>query len=99
MQKLDEFHNLVGAYYGVRLMDEYDLKVYVLKEIEEYIKSYLNKNKLEGIDYLKEAKAVEDTVSTKVKLQDALRLLNAMDGSEELIYLIRKKIRTLDMIT
>ena len=31
----DEFKYLVGGYYGIMEMDEYDLKVYVLKDIEK----------------------------------------------------------------
>ena len=34
---IDQFKTYVGAYYGVNSMDEYDLKVYVLKEIEKEI--------------------------------------------------------------
>ena len=33
----DEFNYLVGGYFGVREMDNYDLKVYVLEDIENYI--------------------------------------------------------------
>ena len=36
MDLKDEFKYLVGGYYGIREMDEYDLKIYVLKDIENY---------------------------------------------------------------
>ena len=36
MTKEDVFRNYIGAYYGVRLMDEYDLKAYTLKNIENF---------------------------------------------------------------
>ena len=29
----DEYRYLVGAYYGIIEMDEYDLKVYILQDI------------------------------------------------------------------
>ena len=31
----DQFNYLVGGYFGIREMDEYELKVYILKEVEE----------------------------------------------------------------
>ena len=34
----DTFRYLVGAYYGICEMDEYDLKEYVLKDIEDFNK-------------------------------------------------------------
>ena len=40
MTKEDVFRNYIGAYYGVRLMDEYDLKAYTLKNIENFIKEH-----------------------------------------------------------
>ena len=37
MELENQFKYLVGGYYGVSLMDNYPLKEYMLKEIEEYI--------------------------------------------------------------
>ena len=34
---INQFRYLVGGYYGVSLMDEYDLKEFMLKDIENYI--------------------------------------------------------------
>ena len=41
MDLKDTYRCLIGAYYGMCEMDEYDLKEYVLKDIEEYIKIFL----------------------------------------------------------
>lgn len=42
MEELEnEFRLLIGAYYGVQMMDGYDLKVYVLKDIQEEQKKFL----------------------------------------------------------
>ena len=49
---IDEFKYLTGAYYGMKELDEYDLKEYILKDIENYIKDFVKTNKL-GIDYKK----------------------------------------------
>ena len=55
MKLEDEFKYLVGGYYGVMEMDEYDLKVYVLKDIENYIRAFINENPIPEFDYKKEA--------------------------------------------
>ena len=56
MELENQFRYLVGGYYGVGLMDEYPLKVYMMKEIEEYIKAVVQENPIPNFDYLKEAK-------------------------------------------
>ena len=45
----DEFKYLVGGYYGVMEMDEYDLKVYVLKDIENYIRDFIKENPISNL--------------------------------------------------
>ena len=96
MTKEDVFRNYIGAYYGVRLMDEYDLKEYVLKDIESYIKDFVYTNDID-INYAKEnAERIKDEVNIKTKLQSSLILLNKMNGPEELILLVRKKIKELN---
>lgn len=37
----EEFRLLVSGYYGVSEIDEYTSKVYVLKDIEDYIRSFI----------------------------------------------------------
>ena len=40
--EIDNLFNLyVEAYFGVREMDEYDLKEYVLEDIQNYIKYFV----------------------------------------------------------
>ena len=50
MDLKDQYKYFVSAYYGIREMDEYDLKVYVLKDVENFIKYgfnfQFNKNKV-----------------------------------------------------
>lgn len=90
----DRFKLLIGAYYGVRAMDEYELKVYVLKDIEEVIRKFVNKENISNSKYL--VKEVEESVSLKSKLQDALIIINELDNYEELSYLIKLRIRKLE---
>lgn len=89
----DQYRYLVGAYYGVIEMDEYDLKVYVLKDIENYIKDFIDVYPIDNFDYRKEAQKIEDEVSLKTKLQDALLVLNKINGPIELTLLIKKRLK------
>ncbi len=70
MTILDEYRLYLGAYYGVQAMDSYDLKVYVLKEIDDFIKNFLKNNKIANIE--EEIAYVKDNVPLKTKLQDSL---------------------------
>ena len=77
-------------------MDEYDLNEYVFKGIENYIKDFVYTNDID-INYAKEnAERIKDEVNIKTKLQSSLILLNKMNGPEELILLVRKKVKELD---
>ena len=43
----ETFACLVGAYYGVREMDLYPLKEYVLHDLQIFIEDYVKNNELE----------------------------------------------------
>ena len=90
------FRYLVGGYYGVSLMDEYPLKEFVLNDIEKYIREYIMENPIDNFDYEKEALLIKDSVSDRVKLQDALLVLNRMKGSMDLVFLIKKRLKELE---
>lgn len=96
MEIEDIYRYLVGGYYGVSLMDEYPLKEFVLKDIDEYIKCFVKDNPLNDFDYKEEALKVKDNVSDKVKLQDALLVLNKINGSMDLVFLIKKRLKKYD---
>lgn len=93
MNLKDEFKCMIGAYYGVRSMDEYDLKVYVLKDIENYIKDFISNNNIDNYNYEEKAEIINKELSLKIKLQDSLIILQRMDASMELILLIKRKLR------
>ena len=92
----DQFRYLVGGYYGVSYMDEYPIKEYILKEIEEYIKAFVENNPIKEFDYKKEAENVKETVSEITKLQDALIVLNKINAPMELVFLIKKRLKKLN---
>ncbi len=93
MELEDQFRYLVGGYYGVNLMDEYPLKEYILKDIEDYIKSFVEINPIDKYDYYEEHIKVKEKVTDKRKLQDALIVLNLINGPMDLVFLIKDKLK------
>ena len=93
MDLKDTFRYLVGAYYGVSEMDNYELKEYVLKDIEEYIKSFILENPIKDFNYRSEASLVNDELSLKTKLQDSLIVLPKVNASMELILLVKARLK------
>lgn len=95
MDLKDQFKYLVGGYYGVTYMDEYPLKVYVLKDIENYIRDFIEINPIEDFNYAEEAHKYEEELSEITKLQDALIVLNKINASIELVHLIKNRLKRL----
>ncbi|MDD6757730.1 MAG: hypothetical protein PUE33_06725 [bacterium] len=93
----DEFKYLVGGYYGIMEMDEYDLKVYVLKDIENYIRDFLSENLIYNFDYKKEAEYIKDTMLLRTKLQDSLLVLYKINASMDLVFMVKRRLKELDL--
>ena len=92
MITLEERLNLlVEAYYGIMEMDEYDLKVYELKKLEEEIDNFKNEYNIKDFDYEK-----PKNVSLKTKLQSSLIVLNENNGPLELILLIKRRLKDIN---
>ena len=89
----DTFRYMVGAYYGIAELDEYDLKEYVLKDIEEYIVDFVKQNPINDFNYKEEAMAAEKDRSLKTKLQDSLVLLPKINASTELILIVKNRLK------
>lgn len=88
----EEYRLLVSGYYGIYEMDEYALKVYVLKEIENYIREFIYEYPLTNYNYLQVAEEIEKE-NLKTKLQDSLLVLNKIKGPLELTLLIRNRLQ------
>ncbi len=92
--KLDEYYKLLlESYYGIDLIDEYDLKVYVLKEIEELMNDFKNRYDIDTHNILN---YVKNDVSDKLKLQSSLIVLNQINGPIELILLIKNRLKEIN---
>ena len=100
MNLKNQFKLLVLGYYGVLCLDEYDLKVYILKDIENYIRTFIEINSINDFDYKSEALNYEKEASKKTKLQDALIVLNKIKAPMEVVLAHKEaieKIKTLTM--
>ena len=95
MELENQFRYLVGGYYGVNLMDEYPLKEFVLKDIENYIRDFIEINPIDNFDYVLESEKVKDEVSVLVKLQDSLLVLNKINADMDLVLLVKRKIKSM----
>ena len=93
MDLKDTYRYLVGAYYGISEMDEYDLKEYVLKDIEEYIRTFIKDNPIKEFNYKEEAELANNERSIKTKLQDSLVVLPKVNASTELILLVKARLK------
>lgn len=81
---------ITAGYYGIEMCDEYLLKEYALNDVSKYIEDFINTNKI-TFNLYEEAKKLSD----RVKLQDALLLLNRMKYSMELVFIIKNKLKLL----
>lgn len=95
MDLKDQFRYLVGGYFGITYMDEYPLKEFVLKDIENYIRDFIEINPIDDFDYALESEKVKDEVSVLVKLQDSLLVLNKINADMDLVLLVKRKIKSM----
>lgn len=95
MNLKDTFRYLIGSYYGICEMDEYDLKEYTLKDLEQYIKEFISQNPIDDLNLYDEALIIKDKMPLQTKLQDALLVLPKINASTELILLVKSRLRAL----
>ncbi len=93
MKNDDRIKYLLSGYFGIKTMDNYLSKLYVLKDVENYIKDYLKIYKVDGINYKELAENIDNNTSLKHKLQDSLIILHEIKGPIELELLIKQKIK------
>ena len=96
MKLEDQFKLLVGGYYGITYLDEYDLKVYILNDIEKYIRDFIEINPIDNYNYKEEAGRFEKKLSIKTKFQDALIVLNKISAPMEVVLLVKMRIKLIE---
>lgn len=90
----DQVRILIGGYFGILEMDEYDLKVYILKEVEMHIRKFLEVNEISNFPDKEEIERIKE-IPLKRKLQDSLLVLKNINGPLELNLLIQKRLKQL----
>ena len=93
MELENQYKLLVLGYYGMMYLDDYDLKVYILKDIEEYIKAFIKNNPIKDFDYKEMALKYESENSKKTQLQDTLIVLHKIKAPMEVILLVKKHLK------
>lgn len=93
MELIDQLRYFIGGYYGVGLMDDYALKEFIMKDISNYIHDFIDVNNIDYSIYEKEDIDVKENVSDRVKLQDALLVLNKINGPIDLVFMIKEKLK------
>ncbi len=91
----DTYRYMIGAYFGIEEMDEYTTKEYVLKEIKDYIDSFLDSNPID-FNVEEEYNDVNKNVSLNTKLHDALLVLPKINAPIDLILLVKERIKSLN---
>jgi len=98
MELENQYRYLIGGYYGVSLMDDYPLKEFIMDDIKKYINDFIETNPIDNYDYKKEELDVKDNVSERVKLQDALLVLNKINGPMDLVFLIKNRLKKIEKV-
>lgn len=92
----DVYRYMISGYFGVMEMDSYKLKEYILADIKQYIKDYMEQNPSNNFNLDEEIENIKDNVPVKTKLQDALLVLNKMDNAPmDLILDIKHRLKSL----
>lgn len=92
----EQYRIYIGAYFGTRELDEYQLKSYILKDLEECIRNFILINPIPNFDYQKEAERINESTTLKRKLQDCLLIFPKLNVPMEVILMIKEKIKYLN---
>ncbi len=91
----ETYHCFINAYFGIRELDQYLYKEYVLQKIEDYMKSYVQQNP-KFVYQEEEVFQVIQTSSMKRKLQDALLILPRIQVDMDLILFVKHEIQNME---
>jgi len=91
----ETYHCFINSYFGIRELDQYLYKEYVLQKIEDYMKSYVQQNP-KFVYQEEEVFQVIQTSSMKRKLQDALLILPRIQVDMDLILFVKHEIQNME---
>lgn len=93
MEELEnKFIMYISAYEGIEHLEEYSLNAYIKEELKEYILEYKTLNNIK-LDFKKCYEKIEKKNDLLVMYQDALYVINELNGPIELIHLLESKIK------
>ena len=90
---INTYRYLVAGYYGVSMIDEYPIKEYMLSDINKYIDDFISTNPIGDFDYEKEREEIKNSFTDRVKLQDALLVLQLMEAPMDLVFLVKQRLK------
>ena len=90
---INTYRYLVAGYYGVSMIDEYPIKEYMLSDINKYIDDFISTNPIGDFDYEKEREEIKNSFTDRVKLQDALLVLQLMESPMDLVFLVKQRLK------
>jgi len=79
-------------YRGGYIMVKRNIDVSILKSVEKYIRDFVKTNSID-FDCFEEAQEVKEKVNKKTKLQDALIVLNKINGPMDLVFIIKDRLK------
>lgn len=92
IDKLDRYRYLVSGYYGIRDLDGYDLKPYILLDIENYIRNYVKSESMESFNLKEEADYIDLNHSEREKLNNSLIVLRELEAPMDLVILVKRRL-------
>ena len=93
----DDIKYMCSGYIGIKSLDEYERKVYILRDAKKHIMNYVEDSKFEDFNFDEFCNQMDKEYSYLEHLQDALLLINNMNGPVDLILLIKPKIAKLKL--
>ena len=93
----DDIKYMVSGYLGIKSLDDYERKVYILRDARKFIDAYVEDSDFENFEFDKYCDYIDKEYTYLEHLQDALLLINSMNGPVDLILLIKPKIAKLKM--
>ena len=91
----DDIKYMVSGYLGIKSLDEYERKIYILRDARKYINAYVEDSNFDNFNFDEYCEYIDKEYSYLEHLQDALLLINVMNGPVDLILLIKPKIAKL----
>lgn len=89
----EKINIIIGGYLGIDMCDEYNLKLYVLKEIYEYLNDLIKENNM-IVDINEKFEELKKT-SDRNKITSAIIVCNKLKLPIDLSIILKRKLKEL----